>query len=145
MAVGTLVLGGIAVGPAVAIGGFVLASQGEKALTRATEYAAQVDTAVARMEALIAFHHRAEVRVKELRSVAAALNARATHAIEHVAEIADGFDEECDDHVARLSLAMLLSKALSELLQIKVFDAEGMLTSESEAALAGYRRLVEEN
>jgi len=51
MALGTLVLGGITVGPALAIGGFVLASQGEKARTNAREYEAQVNTEVARIDA----------------------------------------------------------------------------------------------
>lgn len=42
MAVGTLVLGGIMVGPALAVGGFMLAGEGEKALTKAREYEAKV-------------------------------------------------------------------------------------------------------
>lgn len=37
MALGSLVLGGITVGPAVLIGGFVLAGEGEKALTKAQD------------------------------------------------------------------------------------------------------------
>jgi hypothetical protein len=51
MALGSLVLGGITVGPAVLIGGFVLAGEGEKALTKAREYEAQVNTAIANIEA----------------------------------------------------------------------------------------------
>lgn len=50
MAGGTLALGGIVLGPALAVGGFMLASKAEKALTQAHEYRADVDIAIAEMD-----------------------------------------------------------------------------------------------
>ena len=48
---GTLALGGIVLGPALAIGGFMMASKAEEALTQANEYKAEVAVAVAKMQA----------------------------------------------------------------------------------------------
>ncbi len=47
IALGTLVLGGIIAGPAIAIGGFTLLKNAEKALTEAKEYEYKVDKAIA--------------------------------------------------------------------------------------------------
>jgi len=52
MAGGMIALGGIVAGPALAIGGFMLASKAEEALTKAVDYAAQVDKAVAEIDML---------------------------------------------------------------------------------------------
>jgi hypothetical protein len=69
MALGSVVLGGIAVAPAIAIGGFVLAAQGEKAVTKAVAYQSDVAQAIQRIRALIAFHGKVETRVDELEPV----------------------------------------------------------------------------
>ena len=45
-----LAMGGIEAGPAMAIGGFMLARKAEEAMTQAQEYRAEVDEAVAKME-----------------------------------------------------------------------------------------------
>lgn len=52
MAGGMAVLGGVVVGPALAIGGFMLASKAEKALTQARAYEAEIDDAIYEMELL---------------------------------------------------------------------------------------------
>lgn len=50
MAGGMMALGGIIAGPALAIGGFMLASKAEEALTKAHEYRAEVDEAIEKMD-----------------------------------------------------------------------------------------------
>lgn len=52
MAGGMIALGGIVLGPALAIGGFMMASKAEEALTKAHDYQAKVETAIAEMEVL---------------------------------------------------------------------------------------------
>ena len=47
---GTWVLGGLVAGPALAIAGYSLASKAEEALTRAEEYQAEVDKAIAELQ-----------------------------------------------------------------------------------------------
>ncbi|MGL5039512.1 MAG: hypothetical protein ACRC6D_05225 [Aeromonas sp.] len=58
---GTLALGGIVLGPALAIGGFMMASKAEEAVTEARRYAAKIDTQIAEIE-------MSEVYLKGLRS-----------------------------------------------------------------------------
>lgn len=48
---GTWVLGGLVAGPALAIAGYTLASKAEEALTKAEEYKAEVDQAIAELQA----------------------------------------------------------------------------------------------
>lgn len=50
MAGGMVALGGIVAGPALAVGGFLLASKAEEALTQAEKYKAQVSEAIAQFE-----------------------------------------------------------------------------------------------
>lgn len=141
MAAGTVVLGGITVAPAIAIGGFVLAAQGEKALTKATEYSAEVDKAVASIGALIALHDRAEKHTDELQGVLKRIDERASARIEELIEKVDTFDDGNDEDVKRLSTVMLLCKAMSDLLHVRVLDDDGQLDRASEELIARYRSL----
>lgn len=50
MAGGMIALGGIVLGPALAIGGFMMASKAEEALSKAHAYDAEVDVAIAEMK-----------------------------------------------------------------------------------------------
>lgn len=143
MALGSLMLGGIAVAPAIAIGGFVLSAQGEKALTKATEYSAEVDRAIARMDTLIEFHRRAETRAGEVRTVTALVDRRANDCVSDLLARVDSFDDASDADVGRLSLAMLLCKALSELLQVRVINEQGDLDASSADLASRYANVVE--
>lgn len=144
MAVGSAVLGGVVVAPALAIGGLVLAAQGEKAVTKAEEYRAEVDVAVARIDSLIAFHHLAEKRIDELAALIRAIDERAVPWIQGLEESIESFDDQVDADVDRLRTAMLICKALSDLLHARVFDDKGDLSEASEQLMSEYRHLVED-
>lgn len=144
MALGSVVLGGIAVAPALAIGGFVLAAQGEKAVTNAEAYRSEVDQAVERIRALVAFHRKAEARVNELEDIIRKLDKRASAAIQDVFDIVDTFDEDNDSDIDRLRTAMILCRAVSDLLQTRVLDDDGQLDQASERVIAQYRNMVVE-
>ncbi len=144
MFVGTAMLGGITVAPAVAIGGFVLAAQGEKALTKATEYEANVNEEIARINRLIAFLHRAETRADELQNVMRRLDARASAALDEAFAMVDEFDDNNDVHIGKLSTTMLLCKALSELLHVKVLNDKNELSPDFDDFVARYRVIVED-
>ncbi|MDJ0797026.1 MAG: hypothetical protein QNJ51_09350 [Calothrix sp. MO_167.B12] len=77
MALGSLVLGGITIGPAVLIGGFVIAGEGEKALTKAREYEAKVNTEIATIETAKDFMQQVRRRINELQSLLESINNRA--------------------------------------------------------------------
>jgi hypothetical protein len=63
---GTAVLGGLVIGPALAIGGFMMASKAEEALTKAKEYEAEIDVAIAKIEKSIVLLHAVQENVEEL-------------------------------------------------------------------------------
>ena len=55
MAGGTAVLGGLVVGPALAVGGFMLANKAEEALEKARDYETKADNAIAGLNRIIAY------------------------------------------------------------------------------------------
>ncbi|AKT40375.1 uncharacterized protein CMC5_045280 [Chondromyces crocatus] len=141
MAAGSLVAGGIAVAPAVALGGLVLSVQGEKAKTKAAAFSAEVDMQCAAIETMIALLACAERRVDELQDVLRRIDHRALQQIDDLFAMAEDFDHDDDAHVAQLSSAMLLCKALSDLIHTRVLDDAGLLDQASEELMARYREL----
>ncbi|HYX14749.1 MAG TPA: hypothetical protein VE944_10350 [Nostoc sp.] len=124
MALGSLVLGGITVGPAVLIGGFVLAGEGEKALTKASEYNAEVNTAIAKIEAAKDFMQQVRRRITELQGVFECLNKSAILGLEEL-ESLPSFDKNRD--ASKFQKVALLIKALAEIMKTPVLDSEGQL------------------
>ena len=123
MALGTLVLGGITVGPALAIGGFVLAGQGEKALTQAWEYQAKVNTEIPKLEASKEFMRQVQRRINELGGLVIDLNDRAVTVIERLDP--NSFDFNRDGH--NFQQAALLVRSLAEIMKTPVLDSQGNL------------------
>lgn len=147
MALGTLVLGGITVGPALMIGGFVLGGQGEKALTEARHFEAKVNTEIAKLDVFEEFLKQVQQRILELRELVSTLNNRAIAALselesrvfmddallskdaEELERGAVNFIPERD--AAPFQQVALLIKALSEIMKIPVLDAEGKLNQDA--------------
>ncbi len=142
VAAGSLMLGGIAIAPAIAVGGFVLSHQGEKARTKAQEYAAEVDRQVAKLEAMIALLSRAERRVEEMSSLVTALDERASRTLDQLWLLVGRFDTGNDDHVQLFATTMQLAKALSQLLRISLFTADGEENLDVEPLLASQRTFL---
>lgn len=137
MALGTLVLGGIAVGPALMIGGFVLGGQGEKALTEARRYEAKANTEMAKLDAFEDFLGQIQRRITELKALLKDLNNRA---IEGLAELeSKPFVRERD--AAKFQQVALLIKALAEIMKTPVLDNEGHLNQEPATLKAKYRTI----
>lgn len=137
MALGTLVLGGIAVGPALMIGGFVLGGQGEKALTEAHRYEAQVNTEIAKLDAFESFLGQAQRRIVELRELVESLNNRTVGIL--VKLESKPFVRERD--AAKFQQAALMIKALVEIMKTPVLDAEGNLNHDAAGLKAKYRTI----
>jgi hypothetical protein len=137
MALGTVVLGGITVGPALAVSGFVLAGKGEEALTKAREYKAKVNTEIAKLEAIGDFLQQVQVRIKELDKLVNSLESRA---IENLDDLeSHSFDRTRD--AGKFQQAALLVKAIAEIIKTPVLDNEGNLNSASVSVQAKYRTL----
>ncbi|MEW6491474.1 MAG: hypothetical protein AB1589_02825 [Cyanobacteriota bacterium] len=138
MALGSLVLGGITVGPAVLIGGFVLAGEGEKALTKAREYEAQVNAAIANIEAAKDFMQQVKRRITELKDLVEFLNDRAVLDLNEL-ESQPSFDKNRD--ASQFQQVALLVKALAEIMKTPVLDSEGQLNPATASIRAKYRTL----
>ncbi|BAZ66788.1 MAG: hypothetical protein KME28_12160 [Pelatocladus maniniholoensis HA4357-MV3] len=138
MALGTVVLGGITVGPALAIGGFVLASEGEKALTKAREYEAEVKIAIAKIDATKDFMQQVKRRITELRNLLESLNNFAVLGLNEL-ESLPSFNKNRD--ASKFQQIGLLVKALAEIMKTPVLDSEGQLNPATATIQAKYRTL----
>jgi hypothetical protein len=84
---GAVALGGIFLAPVALIGGFTLASKGEKALTEAKSYAAKAEVAIEELDTKIQFMERATDVVDDYILIIQSLDAKAMHAYQNVSRI----------------------------------------------------------
>lgn len=127
MAGGALALGGIVLGPALAVGGFMMASRAEEAVTQAREYEAEVDIAVAEM--------------KKMEIILQALQANAQELGFALTEMARRFDaiKVHDDKDAKAFEQMIvIGKGLKGLLDVAIMDKEGAATKNLKTKISGY-------
>lgn len=131
MAGGMLALGGIVLGPALAVGGFMLASKAEEALSDARAYEAKADEAISKMDIGM-------TGLKAIRSNAAELG-------NIIIELANRFDsikvDSVDDKIGFKRMADI-GKALKEVLDIPVLDEKGVATLGLTAKLSGFKQVV---
>ncbi len=137
MALGTLVLGGITVGPALMIGGFVLAGQGEKALTKARKYEANVSTEIAKIDAAKDFLQQVKRRIAELSNLVEDLNNRAVIGLNEL----ESQSFETNRDASKFQQVGLLVKALVEIMKTPVLDTKGNLNPSSATIKAKYCKL----
>ncbi len=138
MALGSLVLGGITVGPAVLIGGFVLAGEGEKALTKAWEYNAEVNTAIAQIESAKDFIQQVKRRIIELMDLLQSIDNLAVIGLNELDSL-PSFNKNRD--ASKFQEVALLIKALAEIMKTPVLDGEGQLNPITASIQAKYRTL----
>lgn len=114
MAGGMAVLGGVVAGPALAIGGFILASKAEKALTEAKEYEAEVEDAILEMELLETSLEGIQMNIDEM-----------THALK---EMVERFEKiKVDDMSDKESFQNMIvcTKVLKEMIDCKIIKDDG--------------------
>jgi hypothetical protein len=127
MAGGTLALGGIVLGPALAVGGFMLASKAEKALTQAHEYQAEVDIAIAEMD--------------KMKIVLLALQANAKEVGNVLSQMAKRFDAikvNDDSNSEAFNQMMIVGKGLKSLLDIAIMEQDGGASKNIKSKVSGY-------
>ncbi len=137
MAVGGFVLGGITLGPALMVGGFQLASKSEKALTKAREYEATVNTEIKKIEAAQEFLKQVEQRISELSGLVHKLESRAMRALDEMES--QPFDRKRD--ASKFQQVALLIKALAEIMKTPVLNEEGNLNPALLTITAKYQLL----
>lgn len=137
MAVGAAVLGGITVLPALAVGGFFAAREGEKAMTKAREYEAKVNKAVAEINVAKDCAKKIRQRINELKDVFESLNARAVGGLDEL--VSQPFDAKRD--AEKFQQVALLMKGLVEILKTPVLNSEGKLNLGAVSLIDKYRTL----
>lgn len=132
VAAGGMVLTGVAIAPAVLLGGITLAVQGDKALTQAAKYRKDVNVAIARIDTAIAMFAQLMRRIAELTRAITDTNSRARDSLAALAALE--FDPRNDAHVESFQKTALSMRALSELLETPLVDQHGRPDSQGEAA-----------
>lgn len=127
---GAIALGGIVLGPALAVGGFMMASKAEEALTQAHKYRAEVDIAIAELG--------------KIKVVLAALQTNAKELGSALTQMANRFNliKVNDDSDANSFEAMLIvGKGLKNLLDIAIMKTDGGATKNIKAQISGYIKI----
>lgn len=134
MALGTLVLGGIAVAPALLVGGFMVGGKREKALTEAYEYQSKVNREIAHLKDLEGFFQGVQNRILELSDLVDGLNFRA---IQGLVELdSQPFDRHRD--LVELQEVVLLIQAVVAIMKTPVLDEDGNLNPATKNLKAKY-------
>jgi len=134
MALGSLVLGGITLAPALAVAGFVFAGQAEKALTKAWEYEAKANAEIATLDEAQDFLKRVQRRIDELSDLVTDLDNRAVLALNKLES--RPFDKNRD--AGKFQEVGLLIKALAEIMKAPVLDSQGKLNPVTDRIIEKY-------
>lgn len=126
MAGGMIALGGIVLGPALAIGGFMMASKAEEALTKAHDYQAKVETAVAEMEVL-------KTALKAIRTNAAEMSATITELVKRFEAIKVNDDSDS----AAFERMVVLGTGLKKVLDVPIIAADGSAAKNIKGTISG--------
>jgi len=140
MAMGTLMLGGIAVAPAVAVSGFILAKKGEQALTKAREYEAEINIAIADIKTTKLFLNKIITQINERYKVISKLDKRAKNFI--IAFDADNFDQSNDSNVKKFQGLLQIVKAQSEIMQAPIISQDGSSLDQSGLEIVAEHRTL---
>ncbi len=114
MAGGMIALGGIVAGPALAVGGFMLSSKAEEALTNAKKYRDEVDVAIEKMELIEA----AFGGIRENADIVTDAIQKTVARFEKI-KVFDNSDG------AAFNQMLVIGKALKTLLETSTIDKEG--------------------
>lgn len=140
MAAGAAALNFATIGPAILVSGLVVAGQGEKAKTKASENEAKISEAIAEMQVTKAKFDAIGERSAELEELLCRLVVRATSAL-------DLLESELFDparHAVRFQQAVTLTIAVRNVASAKVVDESGDLNEETATFTVKYRTLVKE-
>lgn len=127
MAGGMVALGGIVLGPALAIGGFLMASKAEEAVTEARRYEAKTEVAIAEIKKM-------GVGLKSIRS-----NAAEQHEI--ISRLVEAFEKvkvPDDSNPAAFKQMYIIGKSLKEILDVKIMNDDGQAVSGLKAQYTGH-------
>ena len=142
MALGSAVLGGVVLAPALLVGGFVLVGKGEKALSKARQFEAEADIQIEKVKTVREFLVSVIRRIGELGKLTTELDRRAQDAMAAI-NVARYNDKDKND-LKKLQKALMLIKGLSEIMKVPIIGQDGeALSDESLVIQTKYGPLVE--
>jgi len=139
MALGATALNFVTIGPAILVGGFVVKGQGQKALTRARAYEANVAVAIAEMDELTERLAAVDARADELCDLLTRLTTRAVEALDLLES--ELFDPEA--HAVRFQSALTLVMAVRDIAATPIVDGAGDLNEKTATFSVKYRPMTE--
>lgn len=135
MAAGALVLGSITAGAFITVGaltgGILLSAHGSRALTMATQYAAEVDKGIATLEKSWVIMDGISERVNELEYLTIRLEKMALKNLKNLKGFIHDFDTKNLQHKKAFQQTALLMKSMSELANTPIIDEKGFVTEDS--------------
>ena len=127
MAGGALALGGIVLGPALAVGGFMLASKAEEALTQAWKYEADVDIAIEKINASKIILEALSANAKEMAIV-----------LIETARRFDAIKVNNDRDSAAFEQMCTLGKGLKAIAGTPIMENDGTASKHIKTKISGY-------
>lgn len=135
MALGAATLNVVTIGPALLVTGLVLNGQGEKATTRAAEYEAAMDVAIANQHSFRSMLEALNLRVEELGELLSDLATRAEAALETLES--EDFDPQV--HAQRFQDTLRLVLAVRDVIVTPVVTEDGEVNVDTERILLKHR------
>ena len=131
MALGSLVLGGVALGSALMVGGFIVAEKGDEALIKAKEYQSQVNQAIIQIHSATSFLKQVEKRITDLSNIVRSLDNR-------IIQILNKLESKPFDYnknINSLKWLVTLVKTLEKIQKTPLLDKKGNLNPATEILL----------
>lgn len=136
MALGLTVLNFVTIGPTILVGGLVLNSNGEKALTDACRYRADVEKSIGKQEKLRNRLRLIDRRVEELERL---LTDLATHGVAALEELEANEPFDPNEHAEPFRRALAYAIAMRDVVSTPIFDADGKLVPDTDRLLVTYK------
>lgn len=136
IAVGTVALNFVTIGPSILVAGLVLNSNGEKALTEAAEYRTSVETSLNEQRQLRNRLVAVDQRILELRELLCEMTDRGVAALDEL-EAHQPFDAHAHAEPFRRALAYAIS--VRDIASTPLLEPDGDLASETGELLITYR------
>lgn len=127
MAGGTMVLGSLVLGPALAVGGFMMASKAEETLTKAQEYEAEIDVSIMKIQGSMIILEAIQENADQL-----------SDAIIRMANIFDSVKTDSIQDEKKFEKMMAVGVSLKRLLDTKIMDDNGEAIPHLRSTISGF-------
>ncbi|MBP6739462.1 MAG: hypothetical protein KA146_05705 [Leptospiraceae bacterium] len=148
---GTMVLGGIVVGPALAVGGFFLAGKSEQALSDAINYENETKQAIEKMNRGKSVLSAINLRIHEIIDITTKVNAKLSENIKYLKDIDTKLGEKKEyetkdleeSDLKTLFITFSLAKSLKSILEVPILNNDGKVSDKSKETCSEIQSTME--